>query len=125
MKVLNPTVHGVLDYGLALLFLVLPGMLDFPPPAAAASYVIGSVYIVASLVTRYPLGLLKWIPFPVHGVIESLMAVSWIALPWLMGFAEHAASRNFFVAAGVGLLAVVAMTNYRAAELDPRLRQAH
>ncbi|HEX2544185.1 MAG TPA: hypothetical protein VHL79_04870 [Ramlibacter sp.] len=122
MKVLSPTIHGALDYGLALLFLVLPRMLDFPPPAAAASYAIGAVYIIASLVTRYPLGLLKLIPFPVHGVIESVMAISWIFLPWLMGFAEHTASRNFFVAAGVGLLAVVALTNYRAAELDDRLR---
>jgi hypothetical protein len=124
MKVLSPTVHGVLDYGLALLFLLLPGALDFPPPAAAASYAIGAVYIVASLVTRYPLGLFKWLPFPVHGVIESLMAITWIALPWLMGFAEHAASRNWFVIAGVALLGVVALTNYRAAEVDTRLRQA-
>lgn len=122
MKVLSPTVHGVLDYGLAVLFLVLPAMLDFPPPAATASYLIGVVYIVASLVTRYPLGLVKLLPFPVHGVIESLMALGWIVLPWLMGFAEHAASRNFFVAAGVALLGVVAITNYRAAELDQRVR---
>ena len=124
MKVLSPTVHGVLDYGLALLFLLLPGVLDFPPPAAAASYAIGAVYIVASLVTRYPLGVFKLLPFPVHGVIESLMAITWIALPWLMGFAEHTASRNWFVIAGVALLGVVAMTNYRAAEVDTRLHRA-
>jgi hypothetical protein len=122
MKVLSPTVHGVLDYGLALLFLLLPRVLDFPPPAAMASYVIGAVYIVASLITRYPLGLVKLLPFPVHGVIESIMALSWIVLPWLMGFAEHTASRNFFVGAGIALLGVVALTNYRAAELDGRLR---
>jgi hypothetical protein len=124
MKILSPTTHGVLDYGLALLFLLLPGVLDFPPPAATASYAIGVVYIIASLVTRYPLGVLKLLPFPVHGVIESLMAVSWIVLPWLMGFAEHAASRNFFVGAGVALLGVVALTNYRAAEVDQRMHRA-
>jgi hypothetical protein len=124
MKVLSPTVHGVLDYGLALLFLILPGPLDFPPPAATASYAIGVVYIVASLVTRYPLGLFKWLPFPVHGVIESLMALAWIVLPWVMGFSDHAASRNWFVIAGVALLAVVVLTNYRAAEVDQRLRRA-
>ena len=124
MKVLSPTIHGVLDYGLALLFLLAPGLLDFPPPAATAAYVIGVVYIIASLVTRYPLGVVKLLPFPAHGVIESLMALSWIVLPWLLGFAEHAASRNFFVGAGVALLAVVALTNYRAAELDTRQRRA-
>jgi predicted Kef-type K+ transport protein len=50
------------------------------------------------------------------------MAVAWIALPWIMGFADHTASRNFFVIAGIALLGVVALTNYRAAEVDQRLR---
>lgn len=122
MKILSPTIHGVLDYALALLFLVLPPVLDFPPTAAVASYAIGAVYVVASLVTRYPLGLIKLLPFPIHGVIESLMAVTWILLPWLMGFSGHAAARNFFLIAGIGLLAVVALTDYRAAEVERRVR---
>ena len=113
-KVLNPTVHGVLDYALALAFLLAPGLVDFSDTAANLSYVIGIVYLGASLLTRYPLGAIHMIPFPTHGVIESIMAASWIAMPWLFGFAGDAAARNFFVAAGVGLLVVAALTDYRA-----------
>ena len=113
-KILTPAVHGVLDYALGFLFLLIPGILDFPPNATTLSYVVGAAYIVTSLLTRYPLGVWKLIPFPAHGVIESVMAAFWIASPWLFRFADHAPARNFFVAAGIGLLAVVAITDYRA-----------
>jgi hypothetical protein len=114
LKVLNPTLHGALDYGLALAFIFLPGVLGFGNFAANLSQIIGVAYLGTSLVTRYPLGALKLIPFPLHGVIESIMAAAWIALPWVLGFADDAPARNFFVVAGIGLLAVAALTDYRS-----------
>lgn len=116
MKILNPKAHGVLDYALAIAFLIVPGIFGFTDSAATLSYVIGVVYIVASLITRYPLGAFKLLPFPVHGVIETIMAVAWLVMPWLFGFADDAAARNWFLLAGIALLAVAAMTDYRAAE---------
>lgn len=114
MKVLNPTVHGVLDYVLALAFLLAPAMVDFSETAANLSTIIGVVYLGASLLTRYPLGAIRMIPFPIHGVIEAIMAASWIFMPWVFGFSGDPAARNFFVAAGVGLLVVAALTDYRS-----------
>jgi hypothetical protein len=115
LKILSPTVHGALDYALALAFLFLPGVLGFPNLAANTSQLIGLLYLGVSLLTRYPLGALKLIPFPAHGVLESIMAASWIVLPWVLGFDEHASARSFFVAAGIGLLAVVLLTDYQVA----------
>lgn len=114
IKLLNPAVHGALDYALAVLFLLAPSLFGYGGFAATLSYIIGVVYIAASLLTRYPLGAIKLIPFPVHGVLEAIMAASWIACPWVFGFAAEAAARNFFVIAGIGLLAVVALTDYKS-----------
>jgi hypothetical protein len=113
-KPLKPGPHGVLDYGLALLFLLAPSILDFPDNASNLSYIIGVVYIGTSLITRYPLGLFKLLPFPTHGALETIMALAWIVFPWMFGFSQHDASRNFFVIAGVGLLLVVALTDYKS-----------
>ena len=124
-KVLKPEVHGVLDYGLALFFLLAPSIFNFPDNAATLSYIVGAVYIATSLITRYPLGVWKVLPFPTHGVLETMMAIFWIASPWLFGFAGHDAARNFFVIAGVSLLAVVALTDYRStAAASARMRHA-
>lgn len=114
LKLLNPTIHGVLDYGLAIAFLLAPGLFGFSETAANLSYIFGVVYLGASFLTRYPLGVVKMIPFPVHGVLESIMAAAWIVLPWLLGFAADQAGRNFFLFAGVALLGVVVLTDYRA-----------
>jgi hypothetical protein len=118
MKVLNPTIHAMLDYGLAVLFLLAPALFGFSGTAATLAYASGLVYIATSLLTRYPLGAIKLIPFPVHGVLESIMAAAWIISPWLFGFADLVAARNFFIIAGVALLAVVAVTDYQAAERE-------
>ena len=116
MKILQPRTHAILDYGLAALFLLAPTLFDFSATAATLSYVSGIAYIGASLLTKYPLGAIKLIPFPLHGVLESIMAAGWIVAPWLAGFADVPAARNFFVAAGIALLAVVSITDYRASE---------
>jgi hypothetical protein len=113
-KILNPTIHGVLDYALALAFLAAPGWLGFSDSAASVSYIIGVTYIAASLLTKYPLGVIKMIPFPVHGVLETIMAACWIVMPWVLGYASDMVARNFYVIAGFGLLLVALLTDYRA-----------
>ena len=122
MRGLDATLHGALDYALALAFLFAPGVLGFPNDAANASQLIGLAYLGLSLATRYPLGAFKLVPFPAHGVVESAMALAWLGIPWIVGFDDHAPARIFFVAAGAGLLAVVAVTNYRATARRVSLR---
>ena len=112
-KLLKPSIHGILDYGLAFFFFLAPGLFGFTDVAATLSYIIGAAYLAVSLLTRYPLGVFKVIPFPTHGVLESIMAASWIVMPWLFGFASDPAARNFFVIAGIALLGVVAITDYK------------
>ncbi len=118
MKFLSPRVHGVLDYLLAALFLVVPFWLDFTSPLARSlCFVYGGALLAVSLLTRYPLGVLRVIPFPVHGGLEFIASLALIASPWLAGFEGVFPARNFFVATGVALFAVWLTTDYKAAEL--------
>ena len=136
MKVLKPLWHAVLDYGLAILFLLAPALFGFESDGARSlSHAIGATYIAASLLTRYPLGIIKLIPFPVHGILETVAALAWIALPFIAGFTDDRAARNFFVLAGVALILVVSLTDYRitaqadndrrVGKKDRRLRGRH
>ena len=47
------------------------------------------------------MGLLKMIPFPVHGGLEALMAPLLVAAPWLVGFSRVGPAKVFYIAAGI------------------------
>lgn len=117
---LSPRVHGYFDYGAAALLFLAPSLFDFSGTPAWLSYLAAFALLGVSVLTAYPLGLLKLIPFPTHGVIEAAAAVALIISPWLFGFSEFDSARNFFVAVGIAVIGLFAATNYLAAERPKR-----
>ncbi|MCY1070518.1 hypothetical protein OV090_37600 [Nannocystis sp. RBIL2] len=121
MRFVSPRVHGVLDYLFAALFLLAPFLLDFRSDAAQlAAFVFGCTLLLMSLLTRYPLGVLRLIPFPVHGGAELVGALVLMTLPWAAGFQGFGAARNFFVGTGIVLFGLWAVTDYKAVEAGKR-----
>ena len=118
MKILSPSSHGVVDYAAVLALLVLPSALDFSNTPATLCYVVAATQLLVSLLTRYPLGLIKKIPFPIHGYYELVSSLLLVPLPWLFGFSNEDAARNFFVISGLSLFVVWLVTNYRAVPAD-------
>jgi len=68
-----------------------------------------------SLMTKYPLGAAKLIPFKVHGVIEATAGMMTAGAPWMFGFARDKNATLTHLISGLGTLAVVAVTDYDAA----------
>ncbi len=122
MKILSPRVHGYIDYAAVLMFALAPSLFGFGGTAAAACYVLAMVHFGISLMTAYPLGLAKVIPFTVHGTIELVVSIGLVAMPWILGFSEVIDARNFFIGSGIALFGVYMATNYKAADLEYRRR---
>ena len=116
MKFLDPRVHGYLDYAAVLLLALAPWLFGFGGTPAVLCYVLAASQLGMSLLTAYPLGIAKVIPFTVHGGVELAVAIFLVVAPWLFGFDGVDAARNFFIAAGIGLGFVYLTTNYRAAQ---------
>jgi len=89
---------------------------DAAPRAAMGCYVIAGALLLVSLVTRYPLGVARLVPFTVHGALELLAAPLIVAYPWIARFDGVASARNFYVVAGVAVFLLWLVTDYRAAE---------
>jgi hypothetical protein len=116
MKVLSPRVHGLIaDYPAIAILYLAPTLFDFSSVAASICYVVATIHLVMTISTAYPVGLIKAVPFTLHGRIEFLTSLALMAMPWLAGFSEDTSARNFYVTAGVVLLAVWAVTDYRGA----------
>lgn len=115
MKILSPTAHGILDYLTVAFFAVAPTMFGLTGTYATVCYVLAAGYLVISLLTAYPLGIMRLIPFLVHGRLELVSGLVFLASPWLFGFADDSVTaRYLFMGAGVVFLLVWFITDWRA-----------
>jgi len=114
-RLLSPRNHGYIDYLAVGLLLLAPTLFRFSGLPAALCYVLAVVQGGMSLLTAYPLGVAKLIPFTVHGTIELITSVALVIVPFL-GFSEMVRARNFFIVSGLALFLVWLTTNYQAAE---------
>ena len=118
-KPVSARVHGVLDYATVAAFLNAPMVFGFHGTPAAIAYWLAGVHLLMTGCTNFPVGFFMWIPFKVHGVIELLAGIFILLAPWIFGFAQDAAARNFFVAMAIILLVVVALTDYSQRVVRP------
>ena len=115
VKLLPAWFHAVADYGVAGALIV--GSLltaSAPDKAIATGVVIGVVVLAVSMLTKYPLGVVKVLPFTVHSAGDYLAAALLILGPFVVGFdGSSGGLTEFFVAAGAAVLAVSLITNYQ------------
>jgi hypothetical protein len=120
-KPINARVHGVLDYAAVAAFLNAPMVFGFHGTPAAIVYWLAGIHLLMTGFTDFPYGLFKFIPFRVHGVIDVLAGVFLLVSPWLFGFSADNAARNFFIAIGIIILVVAALTDFsQREEIPPR-----
>jgi uncharacterized membrane protein YhaH (DUF805 family) len=110
MKRIPASVHRSLDMLAIIGFLGAPLLLRISGTAALLSYALAAVHLVVTLSTKFPDTHRKLISLRAHGVIELIVGVALIALPWLTGWVGNA--RAYYVTVGVILLIVWALSNY-------------
>jgi hypothetical protein len=120
---ISARVHGVLDYAFVAIFLNAPMVFGFQHTTASAiAYWLTGIHLLLTGCTDFPLGAFKWIPFKIHGAIELVAGLFVLVAPWIFGFYGEGPPRNFFIAMGVIILIVVALTDY-SVRVDLPIRQ--
>jgi hypothetical protein len=111
MKRISSTTHGVLDYVVGLALIAAPWLFGFASngPDTQIPITLGIVTILYSIITRYEMGAIKWLPFRAHLVIDFLSGVFLAASPWLFNFADKVYVPH--LAAGILELLVVLFTD--------------
>ena len=116
MKILTPRMHGYLDFVVVAAFALAPTLFGFSPVPARISWALAVVHLLLTLSTAFPMGIIKLVPFTVHGAIELIVVIALVAMPWLFSFAGEPVARNFFLAFAVIIFLVWLVTDYKAAE---------
>ncbi len=126
--ILPPVVHGVLDYPLAAVLIVLPLVLSFDDgPAKWIAFAFGIGAAVLAVGTAWPTGIVRIIPPLLHGYADITVTVALIVLPFIVGFSDHTTALVFYLVVGAGGLGATLVTRFEprvSAERDMALRMA-
>jgi hypothetical protein len=114
VKLLPAWFHAFADYAVGVLLIVVALANNGSAGAVATGVVVGAVVLLVSALTKYPLGIVKVLPFPVHSAGDYLAAALLIGAPFALNFADaESGIAAFYVVMGIAVLAVSLITNYQ------------
>jgi hypothetical protein len=114
VRLLPAWFHAIADYAVAIGLIMIALAVGGSGLAVASGVVIGAVVLVVSMLTRYPLGVVKVLPFKVHSAGDYLAATLLVASPFVLGFtSSDRALTVVYLVAGVAVLGVSLITNYQ------------
>jgi hypothetical protein len=89
LRVISPTVHGIIDYSAALALIASPFLLGLgasSPLAIWLSVITGIAVILVSVNTTYKYSIFNNIPFDGHLAIDLLAATTFALAPFVLNF---------------------------------------
>jgi hypothetical protein len=114
VRLLPAWFHAIADYAVGITLIVVALAVGGSGAAVATGVVVGSVVLAVSMLTRYPLGVAKVLPFTVHSAGDYLAAALLVIAPFALGYTDTDGGLSaFYVAAGIAVLAVSLVTNYQ------------
>ncbi|MGH8984816.1 MAG: hypothetical protein ACRDY6_13215 [Acidimicrobiia bacterium] len=114
VRALPAWLHAVADYAVGGLLIIVAIAVGGDGLAVATGVVVGAVVLAVSMLTKYPLGVVKVLPFTVHSAGDYLAAALLIISPFALGYTDSDGGlAAFYVAAGIAVLAVSLITNYQ------------
>jgi len=117
LRILTPTIHGLLDYMAAVGLIVFPFVLNLGTTAPLALWlsVIGGMALIAySLMTDYTFGFAKVVPFKAHLALDLIAAVGFLAAPFVFGWSGLTAGYYFVMGVAVVLVVVLSAVDEAA-----------
>jgi hypothetical protein len=127
--IIPPFVHGLLDYPLAAVLIVVPLVLDFDDaPAKWIAFSFGIGAAVLAVGTAWSTGIVRVIPPLLHGYADIAVTIALIVVPFIVGFSSHTTALVFYVIVGAGGLLATLATRFPqphiAAQRPMMLREA-
>ena len=116
MRILDARIHGVLDLVTVAVLLLGPLVFGLGGSPAAIAYSLAALHLLMTLLTRFPMGIWKTIPFFVHGIVELVVGIFLLILPTIQGYAPGSPARRFYMIVGAMILIVWALTRYAPQE---------
>lgn len=112
MKVVSPKFHGILDYLVVIFLAVSPTLFKMEGTLATFTYALAGIHLLLTILTGYPLGLIKVIPFALHGLIELVVALALIGVSMYFNHTNNLLGFYFYIWFAVAILLLFFLTDF-------------
>jgi len=112
MKISSKT-HGIIDYVFVVFLWLSPTLFGLAETTALFTYILGGIHLAMTLLTNFEVGIIKWIPFRLHGLIELVVAIALGGVAFYLGNLEGDLSRNYYLGLAVTILVVFLLTDFK------------
>jgi hypothetical protein len=110
---LNSKTHGAIDYLVVVFLFLSPTLFGLKDITTTFTYVLAAIHLLLTITTKFEFGLVKIIPFKIHGVIELIVSIVLIGVAFYLGNLEGELSRNFYLSFGVAVFITWLITDYK------------
>lgn len=110
MKFITKQIHAFLDYPVAIALIGLPFLLGLGssnPLALHISVVVGVAAFILTLLTDHQLGVIKVIPYKYHLIVDFIVGVTFVLVPFILSF--EGLDAYYYWLNGAAVLSVVSM----------------
>ena len=104
--------HCATDYGFVAFVLLAPRYFHLADRARLISYGFGVAAGVLTACTDQPYGVVRVVPFRVHGQIDTPFVPILVLLPWITGVLKQRTARHFFLSFYAAVLTNYLLTDY-------------
>ena len=108
MRLIGKWSHLVIDVVMIIALIAGPSYAGFAGRQADLAWILAGVMFLLVAFT-----LIKVVRFALHGLIELVVVILILVFPWIANFASGVHSRNFYMFAGIVMLAIWIMTDVR------------
>lgn len=111
-KPIDPLVHGIVDYATVVVFALAPRLCPLEGLAACLAYALAAIHLTLTVVSNFPGGLWRVLPFRIHGWVEAAAGPVILLAPYVLGF--DPAGRVFYTVMGIAIILAGRLTDYGA-----------
>ncbi|MEP1306938.1 MAG: hypothetical protein ABJK11_03610 [Balneola sp.] len=113
---LSSKLHGIIDYVVVVFLLASPSLFGLPEFTACCTYILAGIHFTLTILTDFELGLIKVIPFKVHGMVELIVSLALIGFAFYVGGREGDLARNFYIGFGIAVFLTWLISEYKKPE---------
>ena len=115
MKIISSKAHGLLDYATVVFLLAAPTIFGMEGTLCTFTYVLAGVHFALTALTAFEVGLVKVIPFRIHGLLEVVVAVALAGVALWFRSNENDLGFYFYLGLAIVIMIVFLLTDFTTA----------